>query len=302
MLASGDSASSSEASIHSSVSSSSAASFSEDDDIQDELTRTAALECLSGGHTVEAVEVTKLRMQREQRLRRVLSLRHLGQPEPIPSNTLFCTRAALSEEDTVWLYTLANRACFERLMHGIQSAAPSALAGHLDTILSRANPLFYFSYHMPVNAVSGAGDTVETSLREAPAMQRWLESTPPVLRKRPAPGHEDADESRRGADGEPVTGAFQKRPKTSASNLSAPSGLVAQSMKAWEAHLTATLTKEGETIENFRHSRTKSSYTDKKRFQEKAAWQEYVREVRMQAEQREREVKRPLRRGEVKEP
>ncbi|KAG5486258.1 hypothetical protein LSCM1_07381 [Leishmania martiniquensis] len=302
MLASEDEAASSEVSFHSSSSGFSAASFAEDDDIKDELTRTAALEGLPDGHTADAVEVTKLRMQREQRLRRILSLRHLGQPESVSNSAFFCTRAALSEEDTVWLYTLANSACFERLMRGVQSAATSSLAGHLDTVLSRANPLFYFSYRMPLKAIGGAGDTHDNFLQEAAAMQRWRENTRPVLRQRRAPASEDAAGSKRGADGDPTTDAPQRRRKTSASMLSASSGLVAQSMKAWETHLTAALTEEGETLENFRQSRAKESYTDKKSFQEKAAWEEYVREVRMQAEQRERDVKRPLRRGEVKEP
>ncbi|CBZ31837.1 hypothetical protein, conserved [Leishmania donovani] len=297
-----DAVSSSEASFHSSSSGSSAAPLSEDDDMQDELARCAALKSLSGAHTVETVEVTKLRLQREQRLRRVLSQRHLGQPEPVPQNAFCCTRATLSEEDTVWLYTLTNRACFERLMRDVHSTAMPALAGQLDTVLSHANPLFYFSYRMPVKVVDSAGDAAATSLREAPAMRRWLEDTPPVLRKRPAPEKEDAGQQQRDTDGKSATGALQKHPKTSTSRFSASSGLVAQSMKTWEAHLTATLTGEGETIENFRHGRTKSSYTDKKRFQEKAAWQEHVREVRIQAQQRDREIKRALRRGEVDEP
>ncbi|CBZ23732.1 conserved hypothetical protein [Leishmania mexicana MHOM/GT/2001/U1103] len=302
MGASDDAASSSETSFHSSSSGPSTVPFSDDDDMNDELARSAALKSLSGGHSVDTVEVTKLRLQREQRLRRVLSQRHLGQPEPVPQNAFCCTRAALSEEDTAWLYTLTNRACFERLMHGVHSTAMSALAGQLDTVLSHANPLFYFSYRMPVKVVDSTGDAVATSLREAPAMRRWLEDTPPILRKRPAPEKEDAGQPERDADGKSAAGPLQKHLKTSASSFSASSGLVAQSMKTWEAHLAATLTAEGETIDTFRHSRAKASYTDKKRFQERAAWQEYVREVRIQAQQRDREIRRALRRGEMDEP
>nr|CAJ2467617.1 unnamed protein product [Leishmania braziliensis] len=301
MFVSDDAALSSEASFHAASSSASTTSFSDDNDVQDALERNAALKSLSGRHAVEAVEVTKLRLQREQRLRRLISQRHLGQLEPIPRSAFFCTRAALSEDDTVWLYTLTNGACFQRLLRDVQSTSISGLAGRLDTVLSNANPLFYFSYRMPVKAVDSAGDAAATSLLEAPAMRRWLEDTPPILRKRPAPAHDDAGESRRGADGEPATGALQKRSKTSSDSPSASLGLVAQSMKAWEAHLTEILTEEGETIENFRQSRTKSSYTDKKNFQEKAAWQEYAREVRIHAQQLDRDIKRSLRRGEITE-
>ncbi|GET86122.1 hypothetical protein, conserved [Leishmania tarentolae] len=300
-VGSDDAASSSEASVDSSSSDSSAEAFSDDDDVQDELACNATLKGLSGGHTVEAVEVTKLKLQREQRLRRVLSQRHLGQPEPVPQNAFLCTRTALSEEDTIWLYTLTNRTCFERLMSAVKSTAMTALTGHLDTVLSNANPLFYFSYRMPVKAVDSADDAVPTSLREAPAMRRWLEDTPPVLRKRPLPKSEDTGQAERDADGKSATGGFHKHPKTSGGSFSPSAGLVAQSMKAWEAHLTAALTEEGETVESFRQSRTKSSYTDKKRFQENATWQEYTHEMRIQAQQRDREIKRALRRGEMDE-
>ncbi|KAG5510974.1 hypothetical protein JKF63_06476 [Porcisia hertigi] len=288
--------SSSEASFRSSSSSSSASSCSGNDDVQDQLTHTAAFGGFSGGGMNGVPEVTRLQLQREQRLRRVLSQRHLGQPEAVPHNAFFCTRTALSEEDTVWLYTLTNSACFERLLHDARATTISALAGHLDTVLSHANPLFYFNYRMPVRAGNGIGDAAPTSLRVAPVMRSW-QDTPPVMRKRPSPAHNEAEDSHLGGSGGSIAGASQKRLKTSVDGPSASSGLVAQSMKTWEAHLTEALTKEGETVDSFRQSRTKTSYTEKKRFQEKAAWEEYTREVRIQAQQRDREAKRALRRG-----
>ncbi|KPA74232.1 hypothetical protein ABB37_09248 [Leptomonas pyrrhocoris] len=258
------------------------------------------------------VEVITMRLQREQKLRRVLSQRHLGQPEAIADNAFFCTRSALAEEDVVWLYSLTNHNCFEQLLREV-TATTSSLAGHLDAVLSNANPLFYFNYGMPIEAARGATEADKAGedggndegtpfLRESPFMQRWSRERCAIQRKRPVP-----EELEKSASAPPGTdarsdraGGARKTAKKS-SSASTSSGLVAQSMMAWEAHLTASLTQEGETIENFRQARSKSSYTEKKSFQRQAEWNEFEREVALQQQQRDRAATRALRRGEVDE-
>lgn len=264
----------------------------------------------------ESVEVSKLRLQREQKLRRLLSLRHLGQPETIAHNAFFCTRSSLSEEDVVWLYALTNHACFQRLLCEVRSTQ-SSLAGHLDAILSNSNPLFHFNYRMPVEAPQavaesrtsteedGAARDVSLLVEESPVMQRWDREATAIQRKRPPPeewekgAKSDTAGAFPAADGNSGGSAWKDAKK--ACGTSASSGLVAQSMKAWEAHLTASLMREGETIENFRQARTKSSYVEKQSFQQRAEWNEFAREVALQQQQRDREATRALRRGEVDE-
>ncbi|KPI84276.1 hypothetical protein ABL78_6667 [Leptomonas seymouri] len=256
----------------------------------------------------EPVEVARLRLQREQRLRRMLSQRHLGQPEALSRTALLCTRSALSEEDTVWLYALTNHSCFERLLREVE-ATPSSIAGHLDAILSNANPLFHFNYGMPIEAphcTAGMDEAVEENsrdlpfLRQSPLMRQWSSERCVIRRKRPAPEEQATSSPAFQEAGTGRAGALKKNAKKT-SSTSASSGLVAQSMMAWEAHLASSLTREGETIENFRQARSKSSYTEKKAFQQQAEWNEFTREVALQQQQRDREATRALRRGEVDE-
>lgn len=287
---SNDSDSESEAS----VGSASASSISSSVDVT-----PLAVSAAAAAHA-EPVAVTKLRLQREQRLRRVLSQRHLGQPEAVPHNAFFCTRSALGEEDTVWLYTLTNHRCFEALLHSVASTS-SSLAGHLDAVLSSANPLFHYTFGMPIPAaapspsVDEANSQVARELRESPLMREWAAAAAPIQRKRPAPDESVQTPAASGANA--GGGRGRKATKTA----SATSGLVAQSLQAWEAHLTDALTKEGETVESFRQARSKTSYTEKKSFQQTAEWNEYRREVALQQQQRDREATRALRRGETDE-
>jgi hypothetical protein len=262
----------------------------------------------------EPAEVTRLRLQREQKLRRLLSQRHLGQPEPVAHGAFFCTRSVLGEEDLMWLYTLTNHRCFAQLMQGVRSTPSSSLAGHLDALLSDANPLFHFSYRMSIEAphdVSAAGDNGAEAeeeadvrraavLRESPFMHQWSSDRYIIQRKRPE--REESHATTSGAGTANLAESARKSVKgNAAASASASSGLVAQSMVAWEAHLTESLKKEGDTIDNFRHSRSKSSYTEKKYFQQQAEWNEFAREVALQRQQRDREATRALRRGEADE-
>lgn len=287
----------------SSISSSAGTSADDRDDDDDEVANgdDETSVTTAGQQAQYDVGLTKLRVSREQQLRRLLSQRRLGAAQALPKGQgFFATQHFLSDDDAVLLMTFSNSACFESLLSSV-AAGPSMqqLAGMIDQLLSAANPYFDYGYHMPI-------DTIETNRSTEAFAQpvvaghfhRWAAETQPIKRQKIDAGSTTgaAGHSKAKKKGDSATGDSAAALQTSGS---ASLGLVAQSRQAWDAHLRATLHREGETVESFRQRRGASSYLEKKQFERSANWNEYQRELNIQERQRDLEKTRALRRGEA---
>lgn len=235
-----------------------------------------------------AALLTKHRLNREHRLRRLLSQRRLGDPERAELSgapAFQMRRDSLRDDDALLLMSFSNAECFGRLTEAL--ARPTGKELPLDRLLAASNTLFHCEYTMPLNSRELTREALIEGFGEDAEMKALAACQRPMNRKR-----QERSAATRAVEALP-------RKKKQPEGLSAAGGLVAQSMAQWEEHLGLELQREGDTIQNYRQSRAKGSYVDQARFQQAAQWNEYLRERALQDRQTELEAKRAIRRGEA---
>lgn len=258
----------------------------------------------------QSAVLTRLRLSRAHQLRRLLSLRHIAALETVDrgkstAGGFLETTTYLSDTDAAVLMSFSNSAMFERLLAAVVSAH-SGPPPSLERLLAAANPLLAFNYTMPtVDAIPTPSEGGEEPAMGVAQLThflvdeergQWLKAAKPLERRRTrSPDSATIAAASRTADDDLLPAKRHKLPGT-ARTMATSGSLVARSREAWEAHLTEELGAEGETVESYRHSKTKSSYLDKAQFQQEAQWNEFLRERRLEEEQRERAAKQAVRR------
>lgn len=255
----------------------------------------------------QSAVLTRLRLARAHQLRRRLSLRHVAEPVALDRGkpaagraggpTFFEKGRCLSDSDAAVLATFSNGRMFDRLLRAVAGEAAAQPA--LERALAAANPLFRLGYvtvvpdALPAPPAGAPGPSpllTAAHAAESTARRDRTAALPPVSR-RAAPvadavgnaAQDDGASAQRGG----------KRP------LADSGGLVARSRRDWEAHLAATLTAEGETVEGYRSRKASGGYLDTAQFRQDAQWSEFLRERKLEEEQREQAAKRAIRRGEA---
>ncbi|RNF02296.1 hypothetical protein TraAM80_06482 [Trypanosoma rangeli] len=237
------------------------------------------------------------RMERHQRLRRLLSQRNVGDTNPVDDGKYvepFTTRkGVLDADDSVILSTFSNSLLFSRLLAVLGSCDNSARLENFDEALSAANPTFYRSFKLPLE--EAAAQTMRGSAlthRECAALERGSI----VVRRRKC--DRPACTAAFGASAEAVKrGRTADDPSVTRGNT-ATSGIIAKSLRSWEQHLSEELRAEGVSIETFRQQRHGNSYVEEMRFLQESQWADYQRELRLEEKRKEQEAKRAIRRGE----
>lgn len=233
------------------------------------------------------------RMERDQRLRRLLSQRKVGDTVVVDDgkNTEPFTlrKGALDADDGVLLSTFSNALLFARLLILVNSCESQLDLQNVDDILAAANPIFYRNFKVPLE------DVKTRALPDSPvvhcecaalercgvALNRRKHDRPAGFGSRPEP----AAQRRRLAEKEPRV-------------ASATSGIIAKSLQQWEEHLSGELKAEGVSLESFRQQRHGSSHLEERRFLEASRWADYQRELRLEEKLREQQARRMIRRGE----
>ncbi|RNC56831.1 hypothetical protein TcCL_ESM05603 [Trypanosoma cruzi] len=237
------------------------------------------------------------RMERQQRLRRLLSQRNLGHAVALDDGKyvepFISRKGALDVDDSVILSIFSNSLLFLRLLAVLNSSENPAHLQNFDEVLSAASPHFYRSFKAPLEDSTRQPARVGAlTRRECAALER--SGIVVCRRKRNRPASKVGStffagkvQRGRAADNGQMT-----------HGSSATSGIIANSLRNWEQHLTEELKAEGVTIETFRQQRHGNSYLEERRFLQESQWADYQRELRLEEKRKEQEAKRAIRRGE----
>lgn len=210
-------------------------------------------------------------MDRVQRCRRLTSQRKLGTPAPL--NSFLMRRKMIADDDAGMLMTFSNADYFYRLLDQVKESGGGK---PMEQLLSHANPYFYYMCGVQADCSDVSALVQDEQLTEIPASEN------PSIRN----GVRQAMLQPIYREAVIKAPAKTKEAKGSKGSTSGASGMMKKSMEEWERHLSEELRNEGETVENFRRHTTKNSLLEKQEFKEKAAWNEYTRELEIQEKQR----------------
>ncbi|KEG11594.1 hypothetical protein DQ04_02461090 [Trypanosoma grayi] len=264
------------------------------------LASSTALSCVSDNGRSKPVKdscdaLAVERMEREQRLRRLLSQRKVGDATPIDDGKnmepFTFRRGALNEDDGVLLSTFTNASLFGRLLALLSQYEHSARSHSLDEVLAAANPLFYRNFKATLEDAAAPPPLRDGATVRSECAQ--LDHSGIIVHRRKREKSAHAVDRDAGVRRRRVT-ETQAWPHGG----SATSGIIAKSLQNWEQHLSAELKQEGVSLESFRQQRHDSSYLEERRFLQDAQWADYQRELQLEEKRREQEAKRTIRRGE----
>ncbi|CBH13066.1 hypothetical protein, conserved [Trypanosoma brucei gambiense DAL972] len=246
----------------------------------------------TGGDCGDAVATERL--EREQRLRRLLSQRKVGNTVPLHDGKIaepFSMRkGTLDPDDGVILSTFSNALLFQRLLSVLSSSDALARSQSFDEVLAVANPIFFRKLKAPLGEGSTEASQPQHFRPVVHSECAQLDRSGIVVhrRKRERHAHWVAAGEKKSAMGD----------SSGVRTMSTSSGLIQKSHAQWERYLTKELQEEGVSLQSFRQQRQDDSYLEKQRFLERSQWAEYQHELQVDARRRELKASRAIRRGE----
>ncbi|ORC86637.1 uncharacterized protein TM35_000272270 [Trypanosoma theileri] len=254
-----------------------------------------------GGCDALAVES----MERQQRLRRLISQRKVGDTTAIDDgknvDPFTFRKGALDADDGLLLSTFSNALLFARLLASLRNREDPARTQSFDDFLSASNPMFCRNFKLPLEdaALETLRDTVPCQ-HECAELERSNIVVRRKKRERVMLGAAATNTMVTNNNNDP--NALQQRSSdntvSNARGGSSMSGIIAKSLQSWEQHLSSELKAEGVSLESFRQQRHDSSYLEEMRFLQNSQWADYQRELQLEEKRKEQEAKRAIRRGE----
>nr|CCC91808.1 conserved hypothetical protein [Trypanosoma congolense IL3000] len=235
------------------------------------------------------------RLEREQRLRRLISQRKVGSTVPVDdgkrTEPFTMRKGTLDSDDGIILSTFSNAILFERLLHVLSTSSSLARSQNFDEVLAVSNPLFYRNLKAP--------------LPDAPADTPQDRYLPPRVHSECEQLDNSAIVVRRQKRERQRNRSTAGKDKSAASSATGPrvpsasTSIIVRSQNQWENYLSKELESEGVSLQSFRQKRQDDSYVEKQRFLERSQWAEYQHELQLEARQRELKANRSTRRGET---